>query len=222
MIGIYCIIPFCFASLGVLTGVSWAIGMARGFLGSLAMGVVGGIVGFFLGHLYLRMEHLGERISNRNWTLGCLFSVGMFIFFIGVMLVPPFLGVRKMLVRSRAQHAMEREAAEIADTDDVDLDPGHKVNFDVDSLDTNGLRGPPNVKVAVAYEFCIPDTAEARQEVAAIDPTVEFMAGSPGRIGCGTDECLCVGSTHQAEHREVLEGLAELPYVEKIDEAVFE
>jgi hypothetical protein len=48
------------------------------------------------------------------------------------------------------------------------------------------------------------------------------MRGARGRIGCGTDEVLCLGSTHQPEWRQVLTNLARLPYVRRIAEAHFE
>jgi len=101
-------------------------------------------------------------------------------------------------------------------------DPLVKVAFDLDRLDEDGLVGPPDGKRALSYEFCIPPSEECKELVSSIDPTVEFMCGSPGRIGCYPDECLCIGSTHQENYRDVLRKIAELPYVEKIDEAVFE
>ena len=101
-------------------------------------------------------------------------------------------------------------------------DPLAKVTFDLDRLDENGLTGPPDGKRALSYEFCIPPSEECRRLVASIDPTVEITCGAPGRIGCFPDECLCVGSSHQENYREVLRGIAELPYVEKIDETFFE
>ena len=101
-------------------------------------------------------------------------------------------------------------------------DPLAKVAFDLDQLDENGLVGPADGKRALAYEFCIPPSEECKELVSSIDPTVEIMCGSPGRIGCYPDECLCIGSTHQENFRDVLRKIAELPYVEKIDETVFE
>ena len=101
-------------------------------------------------------------------------------------------------------------------------DPWAKIEMDLTRLDADGLRGPANGKVAVSYEFCIPNTDRAKAEVKAIDPTVEFMAGSRGRIGAGPHECLCIGITHQKHHREVLHRLAELPYITRIIECHFE
>lgn len=92
------------------------------------------------------------------------------------------------------------------------------IEIDLDSLDADGLRGPPDGMVAVAYEFKIRDTPEARARVRAIDASVEFMPGSRGRVGAGEGECLCIGSTHQPRWRGVLEALAALPGVGQIVE----
>jgi len=92
------------------------------------------------------------------------------------------------------------------------------IELDLEALDGDGLRGPPDGKVAVAYEFAIPDTPEARAVVQGIDPTVEFHPGSRGRIGAGPGTCLCIGSTHQPHHRDVLAALARLPGMTRIIE----
>jgi len=101
-------------------------------------------------------------------------------------------------------------------------DPWKKVTFDISGLTKDGLRGPPDGRRAVSYEFCIPNTDVAKAKVKAIDPTVKFMAGSRGRIGCTRDQCLCIGSTHQKDFKSVLRALAELPFIERIDECFFE
>ena len=98
----------------------------------------------------------------------------------------------------------------------------HKIMFDLSGLDADGLRGPPDGKVAVSYEFAIPNTQACKDEVKAIDRTVQFMPGSPGRVAAGKDECLCIGATHQEAFREVLESLAARPYIETIIECHFE
>jgi hypothetical protein len=97
-----------------------------------------------------------------------------------------------------------------------------KITFDVGGLDAEGLTGPPDGRHSVSYEFCIPDTAECKAEVKSIDPTVEFMPGCSGRIGCTEGECLCIGSTHQESWRQVLRRLAKLKYIKRIDECLFE
>lgn len=102
------------------------------------------------------------------------------------------------------------------------VDQSAKIELDLSRLDSAGLRGPADGKVAVAYEFAIPDTLECRAEVQGIDPTVKFMPGSPGRVGAGPGECLCIGSTARQDYRHVLRSLADLPYIERIIECHFE
>ena len=98
----------------------------------------------------------------------------------------------------------------------------NKITFDLSKLDESGLHGPPEGKRAPSYEFCIPDTRQYRTEVKQINPSINFFAESPGRIGCGKHESLCIGSTHQKDFKGVLQRLAELPYVQRIDECFFE
>ena len=99
---------------------------------------------------------------------------------------------------------------------------GQKIEIDLTRIDADGLRGPPDGKVAVAYEFCIPNTDACKNRVRAIDGTVQFMPGSRGRIGAARHQCLCIGSTHQERFREVLQSLAQLPCVDRIIECHFE
>ena len=72
------------------------------------------------------------------------------------------------------------------------------------------------------YEFCIPARADLAAEVASIDSTVQIYVGSPGRIGCSSDEYLCIGSTGQPGFREVLANLAQLDYASRIQLSVQE
>jgi hypothetical protein len=97
-----------------------------------------------------------------------------------------------------------------------------KITFDISKLDEHGLYGPPDGKRALSYEFCIPNTEQNRAEVERIDPTIKFFAESPGLIGCGKSENLCIGSTHQNDFKGILQRLAVLTYVQRIDESFFE
>jgi hypothetical protein len=101
-------------------------------------------------------------------------------------------------------------------------DAWRKVELDLAQLDADGLRGSAEGKVAVSYEFRIPDTDRCRTKVKAIDRTVRFMPGAQGRVGAGGQFCLCIGSTHQENYRSVLRSLAELPFVERIIECHYE
>ena len=96
------------------------------------------------------------------------------------------------------------------------------IAFDLNRLDAAGLQGPPDGLRSLDYEFCIPQGQGFRDQVAAIDPSARVQPGSRGRIGCGPDQVLVLGNTHQDDYREVLLGLARLPFVERIVEAFFE
>ncbi len=56
----------------------------------------------------------------------------------------------------------------------------------------------------------------------ATDLTLQIQQGSPGRVGCGAGELLCLGNTHQTNYRSVLEQFSELAFVAEIREAFFE
>lgn len=96
------------------------------------------------------------------------------------------------------------------------------IGFDMCEMDANGLVGPPGGKVALDYEFCIPAGAGFTAEVQAIDDSARFQPDSPGRIGCGPDQVLVLGNTHGPDFAFVLQQLADLPYVERIERAWFE
>jgi hypothetical protein len=97
-----------------------------------------------------------------------------------------------------------------------------KIRFDLDRLDHRGLQGQPDGLRALQYEYCITDRPGTIREVRAIDPTHQIQRGSPGRVGCGEGELLCLGHTRQADYRLVLERLAALPWIAEIREAFFE
>lgn len=97
-----------------------------------------------------------------------------------------------------------------------------KIEFDLDGIDEDGLRGPPGGKTSVSYEFAIPNTEKCKEEVRRIDSTIEFMSGSRGRVQAEEGESLCIGSTHQANYQDVLQRLSELSYVKRIIECHFE
>jgi hypothetical protein len=97
-----------------------------------------------------------------------------------------------------------------------------KIEFDLDALDAAGLAGPPDGKVAVSYEFRIPDTPASRAAVTAIDPEIEITTGPRGRVNAGPGFALCIGSTHAPRHRDILLAIARLPFVERIARCDFE
>ncbi len=94
-----------------------------------------------------------------------------------------------------------------------------KINFDTRAISAAGLEGARDGLAAVNYEFCIPATSEAIAEVQRIDPSARCTVGSHGRIGCTESQALCIGSTEQMGWLDVLNALAALPYVARIDQS---
>lgn len=98
-----------------------------------------------------------------------------------------------------------------------------KIKFRLDNIRADGLRGPADGLVAVSYEFCVPADAAVYAEVKGIDPSVQITPGGRGRVGCqAVGQALCVGNTHQAGWRGILEKLAARGYVKEIRECFFE
>ena len=92
-----------------------------------------------------------------------------------------------------------------------------KIRLDLSGINEDGLYGPPNGLRSVSYEFCIPARESLADEVRAIDRTIQVYPTSRGRIGCTVEQYLCIGNTHQPGFRGVLNRLAQLEYVTRID-----
>ena len=97
-----------------------------------------------------------------------------------------------------------------------------KINFDLEEIDNNGLRGPPDGKVSIDYEFCIPEDEDKLQEINRIDADIRCESGSRGRIGCSASEYLCIGNTGMKDFKRILCNLSVLDYVERMDETFWE
>lgn len=97
-----------------------------------------------------------------------------------------------------------------------------KLSFDIQRLDSDGLQGKEGAKRSLSYEYCIADTPELRTKINAIDPSAQFIKGSPGRSGCNGNELLVLGTTHQKNFAEILTALSALKEVKTIREAHFE
>jgi len=77
-------------------------------------------------------------------------------------------------------------------------------------VDLNARNG----ETLVAYEFCIPQDDAKRAQVKAIDPSLQFYPGTPGRIRCTREQILCIG---EGGTQETLMALARLDFIERID-----
>jgi len=105
----------------------------------------------------------------------------------------------------------------------TDLWPGDsKIKFQIDDIRADGLRGPPDGLVAVAYEFCVPSDEGVYQEIRQIDHSLQIHSAARGRSRCASNQSLAIGATNQTRWREVLQALSSLDYVSEIRECFFE
>ncbi len=93
-----------------------------------------------------------------------------------------------------------------------------KITFDISQISPEGLIGSPDSLRSLGYEFCIPAQAQYLTEVQNRDRTIQYYANSPGRIGCQKGQYLCIGNTHHPDWKDTLIRLANLPYIERIDQ----
>lgn len=103
-----------------------------------------------------------------------------------------------------------------------DANVWEKVHLNFRALDADGLMGPAKGKVALHYEFCIPNDEQKWKAVQKIDPSAQRQVASKGRIGCTSTQWLILGATNQKQYLRVLYDLASLSYVDQISETVFE
>jgi hypothetical protein len=97
-----------------------------------------------------------------------------------------------------------------------------KIRFPLDGIRADGLSGPADGLVAIAYEFCVPADPQVIAEIRRLDPSVQVSLVSRGRIGRRDGQALCLGNTHQPGWREVLERLAARADVAEIRRCHFE
>jgi hypothetical protein len=97
-----------------------------------------------------------------------------------------------------------------------------KIRFPMDDIRPDGLRGPPDGLVSVAFEFCVPTDDGVYGELLTIDPGLAIWPATRGRIGCLPVQSLVIGETAQPGWRDVLKALSKLDYVEEIRECYFE
>jgi hypothetical protein len=92
-----------------------------------------------------------------------------------------------------------------------------KITFDISQISPEGLIGPPGGLRSLSYEFCIPAQDQFIEEVKSIDPNITIFPQSRGRIGCNSEQYLCLNDTHNPRWQEILFSLASLDFIEKID-----
>ena len=97
-----------------------------------------------------------------------------------------------------------------------------KIEFDITQLNQQGLYGPADGLRSLNYEFCIPAEEHFVSTVLNIDPDIKIYRQSPGRIGCTQAEYLCIGDTYNKPYQKNFNDLADLSFIKRIIQSVFE
>jgi hypothetical protein len=97
-----------------------------------------------------------------------------------------------------------------------------KIQFDLEAIDNDGLIGASDGKRYLGYEFCIPKQEDILQTVRSINPDLQFLAGSRGRIGCTESQYLVIGNTSSPNWRSQLLQLVELEEIQLIQQVFWE
>jgi hypothetical protein len=102
-------------------------------------------------------------------------------------------------------------------------EPRSKIMLDLDDFNDEGLQKSPDGGLySVHYEFCIPATEEALNEVKNINPLVGVYKTSKGRSGCSDKEWLCISSSRQKDFKKIILQLAGLSYIRRITQTFWE
>ncbi len=97
-----------------------------------------------------------------------------------------------------------------------------KIEFDITKLNQQGLYGPADGLRSLSYEFCIPADEHFVSVIHNIDPEIKIYHHSPGRIACNQSEFLCVGDTYNKPYQKNFNDLANLFFIKRIIQSIFE
>ncbi len=97
-----------------------------------------------------------------------------------------------------------------------------KIDFDVNSLNEDGLIGNRGALVSVDYQFCFVKGEENEKAIRDLDPSIRINLNPSSGARCRSEEGLASGNTKQANHKQILFSLSNLHYVNKIKRVWYE
>lgn len=96
-----------------------------------------------------------------------------------------------------------------------------KIKFKLSIFDKNGLTGDENNKVALDYEFCVPNTPEILNTIKEIDSSIKPTKGK-GRTKCTDNAILLTGNSYNKDIKKILCNLSQLEYITEINQIYWE
>ena len=96
-----------------------------------------------------------------------------------------------------------------------------KIKFKLSVFDKNGLTGDGNNKVALDFEFCVPNKPEILKTINEIDSSIKPIKGK-GRTKCNNDAILLIGNSYNKDIKKILCKLSQLEYITEINQVYWE
>lgn len=96
-----------------------------------------------------------------------------------------------------------------------------KIKFKLSIFDKNGLTGDENNKVALDFEFCVPNTPEILTTIKEIDSSIKPTKGK-GRTKCTDNAVLLTGNSYNKDIKKILCNLSQLEYITEINQVYWE
>lgn len=96
-----------------------------------------------------------------------------------------------------------------------------KIKFKLTLFDKNGLIGDENNKVALDYEFCVPNKPEILNTINEIDSSIKPLNGK-GRTKCAENHIVMIGNSYNKDIKKILCNLSQLEYITEINQVYWE
>lgn len=97
----------------------------------------------------------------------------------------------------------------------------NKIKFKLAIFDKNGLTGDENNKVALDYEFCVPNKPEILNTINEIDSSIKPLHGK-GRTKCAENHIVMIGNSYNKDIKKILCNLSQLECITEIKQVYWE
>ncbi|MGE0561853.1 MAG: hypothetical protein AB7O47_08565 [Flavobacteriales bacterium] len=94
-----------------------------------------------------------------------------------------------------------------------------KITFNIKQFDERGLMG--DEKMAIDFEFCLPDNPNALQAIKEIDSSIKPLHGK-GRTKCAENHIIMIGNSYNKDIKNILCKLSQLDYITEINQVFWE